>query len=160
MLPVVFWLWASLRLGHLREWVLGWVPQSVFSLANGLSSVEAWYSTALDVEEVLAGIGSDHFMSWSLMSSSLLTRLIGPFLTVPWVDLGFLPGFVRCISSFILKSGSGLSLLLVLVNLGVGMGVFHRVVLLVCSLLLLFMYLGVGVWRPCLLLGLNYTPII
>ena len=45
--------------GHLREWVLGWVPQSVYSFGNGLSSVEAWYSTALDVEEVLAGIGSD-----------------------------------------------------------------------------------------------------
>ena len=105
VLPVVYRLWASLRLGHLREWVLGWVPQSVYSLGNGLSSVEAWYSTALDVEEVLAGIGSDQLHVWSLMSSSLLTRLIGPSLTVPWVDFGFLPGFVRCISHFILKSG-------------------------------------------------------
>ena len=52
-------LWASLRLGHLREWVEGWLPNSVFSLGNGLSSVEAWFSTALDIEEVLAGIGGD-----------------------------------------------------------------------------------------------------
>ena len=52
-------LWASLRLGPLREWVDGWLPKSVFSLGNGLCSVEAWFSTALDVEEVLAGTGGD-----------------------------------------------------------------------------------------------------
>ena len=59
VLPVVYWLWASLRHGHLREWVEGWLPKSVFSLGNGLSSVEAWFSTALDLEEVLSGIGKD-----------------------------------------------------------------------------------------------------
>ena len=31
VLPVVYWLWASLRLGHLKEWVEGWLPNSVFS---------------------------------------------------------------------------------------------------------------------------------
>ena len=31
----------------------------MFSLGNGLSSVEAWFSTALDIEEVLSGTGSD-----------------------------------------------------------------------------------------------------
>ena len=35
--------------------VEGWVPESVFSVGNGVSSVEAWYSTALDIEEVLFG---------------------------------------------------------------------------------------------------------
>ena len=63
VLPVVYRLWASLRLGHLREWVEGWSPKSVFSLgnglANGLSSVEAWFSAALDIEEVLSGTGGD-----------------------------------------------------------------------------------------------------
>ena len=29
-----------------------WLPESVFSFGNGLSSVEAWFSTALDIEEV------------------------------------------------------------------------------------------------------------
>ena len=29
-------MWASLRLGHLREWVEGWLLESVFSLGNGL----------------------------------------------------------------------------------------------------------------------------
>ena len=59
VLPVVYRLWASLRLGHLREWVEGWLPKSVYSLGNGLSSVEAWFSTALDIEEVLSGTGDD-----------------------------------------------------------------------------------------------------
>ena len=58
VLPVVYRLWASPRLGHLREWVEG-LPESVYSLGNGLSSVEAWFSTALDVEEVLSGTGGD-----------------------------------------------------------------------------------------------------
>ena len=59
VLPVVYRLWASLRLGHLREWVEGWMPKSVYSLGNGLSSVEAWFSTALDIEDVLSGTGGD-----------------------------------------------------------------------------------------------------
>ena len=57
VLPVVYRLWASLRLGHLREWVEEWLPKSVYSLGNGLSSVEAWFSTALDIEDVLSGTG-------------------------------------------------------------------------------------------------------
>ena len=59
VLPLVNRLWASLRLGHLREWVEGWLPTSVFSLGNGLYSVEAWFATALDIEEVLSGVGRD-----------------------------------------------------------------------------------------------------
>ena len=59
VLQVVYRLWASLRLGHLREWVEGWLPKSVYSLGNGLSSVEAWFSTALDIEDVLSGTGGD-----------------------------------------------------------------------------------------------------
>ena len=35
------------------------MPGSVLSLGNGLSSVEAWFSTALDIEEVLSGTGGD-----------------------------------------------------------------------------------------------------
>ena len=59
VLPVVYRMWASLRLGHLREWVEGRLPKSVDSLGNGLSSVEAWFSTALDIEDVLSGTGGD-----------------------------------------------------------------------------------------------------
>ena len=72
-------LWASLRLGHLREWVEGWLPKSVFSLGNGLSSVEAWFSTALDTEEVLSGTGGDqlHVMVADVIKSSILDCALG-----------------------------------------------------------------------------------
>ena len=59
VLPVVYRLWASLRLGLFRDWVKEWLPESVFCLGNGLSSVEAWFATALNVEEVLSGVGVD-----------------------------------------------------------------------------------------------------
>ena len=59
MLPVVYRLWASLRLGHLREWVEGWLPKSVFIPGNSLSSVEAWFYSKLDIEEVLSGTGGE-----------------------------------------------------------------------------------------------------
>ena len=39
--------------------VEGWLHKSVYSLGNGLTSVEAWFSTALDIEEVLSGTGDD-----------------------------------------------------------------------------------------------------
>ena len=59
VLSVVYRLWASRRLGHLRDSVEGWLPMSVFSLGNGLSFVEAWFATALDIDEVLSGVGGD-----------------------------------------------------------------------------------------------------
>ena len=96
VLPVVYRLWASLRLGHLREWVEGWLPKSVYSLGNGLSSVEAWFSTALDIEEVLSGTGGDqlHVMvadvikSFDTVDRSILDCVLG--------RLG-LPGWFRTV---------------------------------------------------------------
>ena len=78
-------LWASLRLGHLREWVEGWLPKSVSSLGNGLSSVEAWFSIPLDIEEVLSGTGGDrlHVMvadvikSFAIVDRSILDCALG-----------------------------------------------------------------------------------
>ena len=55
VLPVVYRIWASTRMGQLEDWFRSRVPDSVFS-AGGRSSLEAWYSTALDIEEVLSGI--------------------------------------------------------------------------------------------------------
>ena len=68
VLPVVYRLWASLRLGHLRESVEVWLRHSVKSLGN----FEAWFSTALDIEEVLAWTGGDqlHVMVADVIKSS------------------------------------------------------------------------------------------
>ena len=55
-LPVVYRIWASAGMGQLEDWFRSWVPDSVFSAGGGRSSVEAWYTTALDIEEVLSGV--------------------------------------------------------------------------------------------------------
>ena len=54
VLPVVHRLWASVRLAHLEEWFHSWAPDSVFSAGKGVSSVDAWYATSIDIEEVLS----------------------------------------------------------------------------------------------------------
>ena len=55
VLPIAYRIWASARMEQLEEWFQSWVPDSVFSAGFGRSSVEAWYTTALDIEEVLSG---------------------------------------------------------------------------------------------------------
>ena len=144
VLPVVYRLWASLRLGHLREWDEVWLPKSVFSLGNGLSSVEAWFSTALDIEEVFSGTGGDqlHVMvadvikSFDTVDRSILDCALG--------RLG-LPGwFRRAYFSFH-------------VSLGVGTVVFLRVVLSVWFSLSPCMSPGVVILRLCLMSNRNST---
>ena len=51
--PLTYRIWAPARMLHLEDWFTSWVPDSVFSAGGGRSSVEAWYTTALDIEEVL-----------------------------------------------------------------------------------------------------------
>ena len=45
---------------HLEDWFRSWVPESVFCAGGGWSSVEAWYTTALNIEEVLSGAVDSH----------------------------------------------------------------------------------------------------
>ena len=54
VLPVVYRIWASARMIQLEEWFRSWVPDWVYSAGGGRSSVEAWYTTASGIEEVLA----------------------------------------------------------------------------------------------------------
>ena len=54
VLPVVYRLWASVRLTHLQDWFHSLVPDSVFSAGRGVSSVDAWKITSVDIEEVLS----------------------------------------------------------------------------------------------------------
>ena len=57
---MVYGLWASVQLGHLQDWFDSWLPDSDFSAVGGRSSVDAWYSTALDTEECLESNEDDH----------------------------------------------------------------------------------------------------
>ena len=47
-------------MGQLDDWFRSWVPDSVFSAGSGRGSVEAWYTSTLDIEEVLAGATDSH----------------------------------------------------------------------------------------------------
>ena len=78
------------------------MPESVYSLGNGLSSVEARFSTALDIEDVLSGTGGDQL---HVMVADGIKSFDGLFWTVLWVVLGCLTGFVRFIFLFIVRFG-------------------------------------------------------
>ena len=54
VLPVVCRIWSSAWMVQLDDWFRSWVPDSVFSAGGGRSWVESWYTTALDIEEVLS----------------------------------------------------------------------------------------------------------
>ena len=60
VLPVVYRILASTRMGQLGDWFQSWVPDSVFSAGGGRGSVGAWYTSSLDIEEVLAGATDSH----------------------------------------------------------------------------------------------------
>ena len=57
VLTIAYRIWVSVRMLQLEDWFRSWVPDSVFSAGGGgRSSVEAWYTRALDIEEVLSGV--------------------------------------------------------------------------------------------------------
>ena len=60
VLRIVYRVWASTRMVQVEEWFKSWVPDSVFGARGGRGSVEAWYTSALDIEEVLAGATDSH----------------------------------------------------------------------------------------------------
>ena len=51
----VYRVWASARMMQLQPWFRSRVPSSVYSAGEGRSSVDAWFSSALDIEECLSG---------------------------------------------------------------------------------------------------------
>ena len=81
-------------MGQLDGWFQSWVPQLVFSAGGGRGSVEAWYSTSLDIEEVLSGAAdsdvhifvADVIKSFDTVDRSILDRVLS--------GLG-LPGWFR-----------------------------------------------------------------
>ena len=82
VLPVVYRLWASHRLGHLREWVEGWLPKRPGSLLRWI------------LRRFFLGLVVISCMLWSLMSLSLVILLIGLFLDCDLSRLG-LPDWFR-----------------------------------------------------------------
>ena len=119
VLPVVYRIWASARMGQLGGWFQSWVPSSVESAGNGKSSVEAWFSTALDIEEVLSGAVDSHvhlFVADVIKSFDTVDRGV---LDAVLSSLG-LPAWFRH-AYFEYHAHVRLRFKLVLVNLGLGM---------------------------------------
>ena len=65
------------------------------SLGNGVSSVEAWLSTALDIEEVLSGACDEQLRAMVADVVKSFDKVIGPFSTAHSVVSGCLPGSRR-----------------------------------------------------------------
>ena len=94
VLPVVYRIWASARMGQLDRCFKSWVPDSVFSAGSGRGSVEAWYTSSLDIEEVLSGAAdsdvhlfvADVIKSFDTVDRGILERVLS--------SLG-LPGWFR-----------------------------------------------------------------
>ena len=94
VLPIVYCVWASTRMGQLDGWFKSWVPDAVFSAGCGRGSVEAWYTSALDIEEVLSGAADSHVhlfvadvvKSFDIVDRGILDRVLS--------SLG-LPGWFR-----------------------------------------------------------------
>ena len=64
---------------QLEDWFRSWVPDSVFCAGGGRGSVEAWYTTALDIEEVLSGASDSDIHLF-------VADVIKSFDTVDWVS--------------------------------------------------------------------------
>ena len=94
VLPIVYRIWASARMVQLDGWFKSWVPASVFSAGSGRGSVEAWYTSSLDIEEVLTGVvdsdvhlfDADAIKSFDTVDRRILDRVLS--------SLG-LPGWFR-----------------------------------------------------------------
>ena len=118
VLLVVYRIWASARMGQLEDWFRSWVPDSVLGAGDGRGSVEAWYATALDTDEVLTGATDsdthlfvgDVIKSFDTVDRSVLDRVLSSLGLPAWFrnayfgalmwSLCSLPGergrFVRC----------------------------------------------------------------
>ena len=101
---------------QLKGWFWSWVPSSAFSTGGGRSSVEAWYTTALDIEEVLSGaVDSDIHLyvpdvmkSFDTVDRGIQDRVLSSLGVAAWFRM---PNM-----SFTLMLGCGLNLRRALVS--------------------------------------------
>ena len=82
--PIVYRVWASARMCQVDGWFRSWVPDSVFSAVDGRGSVEAWKTSALNIEEVHTGATDFHLHlfvadvveSFDTVDKSILDRVL------------------------------------------------------------------------------------
>ena len=115
VLPVVYRIWASTRMGQLGDWFQSWVPDSVFSAGGGRGSVEAWFSSSLDIEEVLAGAADSHVhlfvadvvKSFDTVDRTILDRVLSSLGLPGWFRHAYFEYHAHVRMRFKLASGLG-----------------------------------------------------
>ena len=115
VLPIVYRVWASARMSQLDGWFRSWVPDFVFSAGNGRGSVEAWYTSALDIEEVLSGASDSHLLlfvadvvkSFDTVDRGILDRVLGSLGLPGWFRHAYFEHHAHVRLRFKLASGLG-----------------------------------------------------
>ena len=115
VLPIVHRIWASARMGQLDGWFKSWVLDSVFSAGGGRGSVEAWYSSALDIEEVLSGAAdsdvhlfvADVIKSFDTVDRSILDRVLSSLRLPGWFRHAYFEYHLHVRLRFKLAAGLG-----------------------------------------------------
>ena len=115
VLPVAYRIGASARMKQLEDWFQSCVPSSLYSAGNGRSSVEAWYATSLDIEEVLAGavdthvhiIVADVIKSFDTVDRSILDRVLSSLGLLAWFRHAYFEYYAHVRLRFKLASGLG-----------------------------------------------------
>ena len=100
---------------QLDGWFRSWVPDSVFSAGGGRSSVEGWYTNALDIEEVLAGANDSdvHFFvadvvkSFDAVDREILDRVVSSLGLPGWFRNAYFEYHAHVRMRFKLASGLG-----------------------------------------------------
>ena len=117
VLPIVYRVWASSGMSQLDGWFWFWVPDSVFSAGGGRGSVEAWFSSALDIEEVLSGATDTHvhlfvadvIKSFDTVDRGILDRVLSSLGLPGWFRHAYLEYHAHVRLRFKLASGLGQS---------------------------------------------------
>ena len=113
VLPIVYRIWASARMGQLDGWFQTWVP--VFSAGCGRGSVEAWYTSALDIEEVLDGAADSHvhffvadvIKSFDINDRGIFDRVLSSFGLPDWFRHAYFECHAHVRLRFKLAAGLG-----------------------------------------------------
>ena len=115
MLPVVYRIWASVGMLQLEDWFRSWVLDSVFSAGGGRSSVEAWFSSALDIEEVLSGVvdsdvhlfAADVIKSFGTVDRGILDKVLSSLGLPGWFRHSYFEHHAHVRLGFNLAAGLG-----------------------------------------------------
>ena len=160
VLPVVYRVWASARMMQLEPLFKSWVPSSVYSAGGGRSSVDAWFSSALDIEECLSGgVDSDIHLfiadvvkSFDTVDRSVLDRVLSSLGLPDWFRHAYFQYHAGVRLRFKLAAGLGES--------WTRDGGIPQECPLSMMFIVALICLGAAIWISCLMSLLSYMRII